>query len=80
MLFRSVKKTVGARNRLWYQRTFTVPRQWRGQRVLLLTGAQHASRDRGVPLHLAMLACACAGALVVCAAIWLRPERRGAAL
>lgn len=24
-----------------------------GQRVLLLTGAQHASRDRGVPLHLA---------------------------
>ena len=25
-----------------------------GQRVLLLTGAQHASRDRGVPLHLAM--------------------------
>jgi uncharacterized iron-regulated protein len=23
-----------------------------GQRVLLLTGAQHASRDRGVPLHL----------------------------
>lgn len=25
-----------------------------GQRVLLLTGAQHASRDRGVPLHLAL--------------------------
>lgn len=24
-----------------------------GQQVLLLTGAQHASRDRGVPLHLA---------------------------
>jgi uncharacterized iron-regulated protein len=23
-----------------------------GQQVLLLTGAQHASRDRGVPLHL----------------------------
>jgi uncharacterized iron-regulated protein len=25
----------------------------RGRQVLLLTGAQHASRDRGVPLHLA---------------------------
>lgn len=25
-----------------------------GQRVALLTGAQHASRDRGVPLHLAL--------------------------
>ncbi|WP_298824718.1 ChaN family lipoprotein [uncultured Piscinibacter sp.] len=25
-----------------------------GQRVVLLTGAQHASRDRGVPLHLAL--------------------------
>ncbi|MFT3955984.1 MAG: ChaN family lipoprotein [Piscinibacter sp.] len=25
-----------------------------GQQVLLLTGAQHASRDRGVPLHLAL--------------------------
>ena len=25
-----------------------------GRRVLLLTGAQHASRDRGVPLHLAL--------------------------
>jgi uncharacterized iron-regulated protein len=25
-----------------------------GQRVLLLTGAHHASRDRGVPLHLAL--------------------------
>lgn len=25
-----------------------------GQRVLLLTGAQHASRDRGVPMHLAL--------------------------
>jgi len=24
-----------------------------GQQVILLTGAQHASRDRGVPLHLA---------------------------
>ena len=34
-----VKKTVGARNRLWYQRKFTVPRQWRGQRVLLHFGA-----------------------------------------
>ncbi|MBP5988857.1 MAG: ChaN family lipoprotein [Piscinibacter sp.] len=27
-----------------------------GQQVILLTGAQHASRDRGVPLHLARLA------------------------
>ncbi|MGE4051091.1 MAG: ChaN family lipoprotein, partial [Piscinibacter sp.] len=25
-----------------------------GRQVLLLTGAQHASRDRGVPLHLAL--------------------------
>jgi len=25
-----------------------------GQRVVLLTGAQHASRDRGVPLHLSL--------------------------
>ena len=25
-----------------------------GRRVLLLTGAQHASLDRGVPLHLAL--------------------------
>ena len=29
-----------------------------GQLVLLLTGAQHASRDRGVPLHLALDAAA----------------------
>jgi len=27
-----------------------------GRQVILLTGAQHASRDRGVPLHLAMRA------------------------
>ena len=34
-----VKKMVGAKNRLWYLRTFTVPRKWRGQRVLLNFGA-----------------------------------------
>jgi hypothetical protein len=30
-----VKKTVGETNRLWYSRTFTVPKEWKGQRVLL---------------------------------------------
>ena len=34
-----VKKTVGAKNRLWYHRKFTAPRKWRGQRVLLHFGA-----------------------------------------
>ena len=34
-----VKRTVGSSNRLWYRRTFTVPRQWRDQRVLLHFGA-----------------------------------------
>lgn len=46
----------------------------------LSPAAVPALERRGLPLHLAMLACASAGALVVCAAIWLRPERRGAAL
>jgi len=30
-----VMKTVGADNRLWYQRTFRVPEEWSGRRVLL---------------------------------------------
>lgn len=34
-----VKKTVGSKNRLWYQRKFTIPRKWRGKRVLLHFGA-----------------------------------------
>jgi hypothetical protein len=36
-----VKRTVGAANRLWYRRTFTVPPAWtrRGQRILLHFGA-----------------------------------------
>lgn len=31
----SVKKTVGKENRLWYRRTFTIPRSWMKKRVLL---------------------------------------------
>jgi len=34
-----VKQMVGAQNRLWYRRQFTVPRGWRSQRVLLHFGA-----------------------------------------
>jgi hypothetical protein len=34
-----VMKTVGESNRLWYRRTFTVPRSWRNKRVLLNFGA-----------------------------------------
>ena len=30
-----VMKTVGGDNRLWYQRTFRVPEEWSGERVLL---------------------------------------------
>ena len=34
-----VRKTVGEANRLWYRRTFEVPRGWRGRRTLLHFGA-----------------------------------------
>lgn len=34
-----VQKTVGADKALWYERTFTVPKAWKGQRVLLHFGA-----------------------------------------
>jgi CubicO group peptidase (beta-lactamase class C family) len=34
-----VRKAVGEANRLWYRRTFEVPRQWRGRRTLLHFGA-----------------------------------------
>jgi hypothetical protein len=34
-----VMKTVGESNRLWYLRTFTVPRGWRSKRLLLNFGA-----------------------------------------
>jgi hypothetical protein len=34
-----VMKRVYETNRLWYRRTFTIPRSWRGQRVLLNFGA-----------------------------------------
>lgn len=34
-----VMKPVGEKNRLWYRRAFAVPRNWRGQRVLLNFGA-----------------------------------------
>ena len=34
-----VQKTVGADNALWYQREFSVPKSWKGQRVLLHFGA-----------------------------------------
>jgi uncharacterized iron-regulated protein len=53
-----------------------------GRRVVLLTGAQHASRDRGVPMHLAMRAGAPAVHVVIfgdtsigLAADELRPAR-----
>ena len=34
-----VMKTVGPNNRLWYKRTFTVPSQWKNDRLLLHFGA-----------------------------------------
>lgn len=34
-----VGRTVGADHNLWYQRTFTLPRNWKGQRILLHFGA-----------------------------------------
>jgi len=34
-----VMKNVGGANRLWYRRTFEVPKEWNGQRVLLHFGA-----------------------------------------
>ena len=34
-----VGRTVGKDNNLWYRRSFTVPKGWRGQRVLLHFGA-----------------------------------------
>ena len=34
-----VGRTVGKDNNLWYRRTFTLPKNWRGQRVLLHFGA-----------------------------------------
>src|SRR5262249_37517735 len=36
--------------------------------------------DRRLGLGPAVAACGCAGAVVVCLCVWLRPERRGAAL
>jgi hypothetical protein len=34
-----VMKPVGEKSRLWYRRTFEIPRSWRGRRVLLHFGA-----------------------------------------
>ena len=34
-----VGRKVGAENELWYRRTFTLPKAWKGQRVLLHFGA-----------------------------------------
>ena len=34
-----VGKTVGKDNNLWYRRSFTVPKRWKGQRILLHFGA-----------------------------------------
>ncbi len=34
-----IKRPVGSANRLWYRRTFSVPRSWQGQRVRLNFGA-----------------------------------------
>ena len=34
-----VGRTVGKDNELWYQRTFTIPRNWKGRRILLHFGA-----------------------------------------
>ena len=34
-----VMKKVGAEKRLWYRRTFTIPKKWKGKRVLLHFGA-----------------------------------------
>jgi len=34
-----VMKKVGKDNRLWYRRTFTVPKKWKGKRILLHFGA-----------------------------------------
>lgn len=33
-----VKKRVGPDNKLWYQKTFTVPEEWRGERIILNFG------------------------------------------
>src|SRR5690606_7984592 len=34
-----VMRAVTEKDRLWYRRTFTVPREWKGQRVVLHFGA-----------------------------------------
>ncbi len=34
-----VQKTVGEKNALWYERTFTVPKKWKGKQILLHFGA-----------------------------------------
>ena len=34
-----VGKTVGKENNLWYRRTFTLPKSWKGKRILLHFGA-----------------------------------------
>ncbi|MCA9093959.1 MAG: glycoside hydrolase family 2, partial [Planctomycetaceae bacterium] len=34
-----VGKTVGAENRLWYRRRFSIPKSWRGKRIKLNIGA-----------------------------------------
>src|SRR5262249_23592443 len=34
-----VGKSVGPNNRLWYRRTFKVPADWKGQRIMLNFGA-----------------------------------------
>lgn len=34
-----VKKTVGEANKLWYRRTFKVPKKWTGKRIILHFGA-----------------------------------------
>ena len=34
-----VMKTVGENNNLWYQRAFNVPKDWKGDRIMLIFGA-----------------------------------------
>ena len=34
-----VMKPVGPKNKLWYRRTFTIPKDWKGQNILLHFGA-----------------------------------------
>ena len=34
-----VMKTVGEKNNLWYQRAFSIPEDWRGDKILLNFGA-----------------------------------------